>query len=164
MNEPLTTVQELATWTQQEEIVDDLAFAELILGAVAVVIRDAGSIYWTHDSIPPQAKVIADLVAKNFYEHPIGEKNETVGPLNSGYIDAVLQQVTLTDAQKMKLAELAGDEVDDEPEVVGLWALSIDPGPLHHQERRQRFITVPYWRPTSKPIAYYAPGALGSPE
>jgi hypothetical protein len=165
MDEPLTTLQELAVWTQQPAISeDDEPFALKVLGAVAVEVRAAGSIYWTHATIPPRAKKIADLVAKNFYEHPSGETNETPGPLNSGYIDGVLVQAELTPEQKAVLAEEAGDALDAEPEVTGLWALSIDPGPLLDERPRQGFIPVPYWRATSKPIPYYAPGAFGSPD
>lgn len=167
MNEPLTTLPELAIWTQQEEIsVDDEPFATKILQAVAVEVRSAGSIYWTHDTITPRAKVVADIVAKNFYEHPSGEKNETIGPLNSGYVDWVLQQVSLTDDQKAILAVEAGDDGDAEPDVPGLWVLTTTRGPLEagNGPAVEGCLTVPFWRATSKPIPYYALGAFGSPD
>jgi hypothetical protein len=129
-------------------------------------VRSAGSVYWTHDNIPPRAKNIADIVAKNFYQHDEGEKNTGIGPLTSGYVDWVLQQINLTDDQKAVLAAEAGDAVDDVVDIPGLWVLSTTRGPLEagNGPSAGGFQPVPYWRATSKPIPYYAPGAFGSPD
>lgn len=168
--EPLTTMAELAKWVQLPEIpAEKIAFAEMVLAGVAVVIRHYGSKWWTIQTdpvnIPPRAKLIADLKAKNFYEHPTGAVSETVGPLSERYLDEVVKQIELTDGEIALLAELAGEDgTTEEVEIRGLWALSTTRGPLETHTATRGVITVPYWRPSSQGIPYYAEGAFGSPE
>lgn len=166
LNEPLTTLQELAVWVQEPEIPEDkIAFATNILMGVAVVIRMAGSIYWTHDDVHPRAKLLADIKAKNFYEHPTGATSETVGPLSERYLDEVVEQFKLSDAEALLLASLVtpGEEPDGDGTLdTGLWTLSTTRGPLETHQHRTGYLTVPFVRGQSSP--YYAIGAFGSPE
>lgn len=175
----LTTLAELAVWVQEPEIPEDkVLFAEYVLAGVAVVIRHYGSQWWVHDPtpevpplghviIPPRAKLIADLKAKNFYEHPTGAVSETVGPISERYLDQVVQQIELTDSEKALLVSLAPDDdpTTDEVVISGLWALSTTRGPLEtHSQRGGGVITVPYWRPGSDGVPLYRSGAFGSPD
>ena len=169
MGEPLTTPQELAVWLQVDVIPDDqMQFALAVLAATAVVIRDAGSIWWTHDTIPPRAKVIADLKAKNFFEHPTGAVNETVGPISERFLDAVVQQIELTDAERALLASLAGDDADPTtpPQLTGIWGLSTTRGPLETHNQAGGGVIYVQWGdlPMNKLLPYWAAGTIGAPE
>lgn len=176
LNEPLMTIEQLATWVQLPEIPEDrLPFAYMVMEGAAVVIREAGSQWWVypptdplpagHIVIPARAKLMYDLKAKNFFEHPTGAISETTGPISERYLDEVVQQLQLTQAEKDLLASLASDDGDPATAPsLAIWALSTTRGPLETHSRVRGVIHVPYWRWGSKAIPYYAAGALGSPE
>lgn len=176
LNEPLTTIEELAVWIRRPITEDEEPFAYKVIEGTAVVVREAGSVWWTASTaetlpegqvrVPYRAKLLADLKAKNFFEHPTGAVSETVGPLSERYLDEVVQQIQLSDAEKLLLAQLADDGGPAaEPRVVqGIWALSAHRGELEtHGGRGPRVIHVPYWRHGSKMIPYYTEGELGAP-
>lgn len=163
--EPFTTLQELAVWVQEPSGIptDRISFAMVVVDAVAVVIRDIGNDYWTYATIPPRVKLIADLKAKNFYEHPTGAVSETVGPLSERFLDEVVQQLVFSDDERNLIASYSSDE--HEAQLAGIWVLTATRGPMEtHQRTRQGITHVPYWRATSKPIPYFAAGDLGTPE
>lgn len=160
--EPFTTLLELAKWVQLPEIpADRQPFAEIVLGATAVVIREAGSRYWTAETIPPRVKLIADLKAKNFFEHPTGAVSETVGPLSERYLDEVVQQLQLTDEEKALIGSYAGDDDPLTPgQLVGLWVLSTTRGPLETHQSGGGVIYANWWRAFSKKFPWYAEGSV----
>lgn len=165
--EPFTTLTELAVWVQLPEIPEDqVQFANIVLGATAVVIRDKGSKYWTRTTIPARVKLLADLKAKNFFEHPTGAVSETTGPISERYLDEVVQQLQLTEAEELLVAGYAGDDGDPTTDdgIVGLWVLSTTRGPLEtHQNEGKGVDYVPWYRQGSKLFPYYASGTWGAP-
>jgi hypothetical protein len=178
LNEPLMTLEELAVWTRVDEIdPEQVDFAWKVIEGASVVVRSAGSLWWVHNPdgdplpdghvvIPYRAKLLLDLKAKNFFEHPTGAVSETTGPISERYLDEVVQQIQLTDAEQLLLTQLAAEGVVGGPSgVTGIWALSTRRGALEtHQNENRGVIQVPYWRYGSKPLPYYAEGAFGSPE
>jgi hypothetical protein len=176
LNEPLMTLPQLAVWVQLPEIPEDRRdFALTVMEAGAVVIRDAGSEWWVypgedplpegHIRLPARAKLMYDLKVKNFFEHPTGAVSETTGPISERYLDEVVKQLELSEAEKIMLAGLA--EVPGDPAAgpnLQIWALSTTRGPMETGYRQRGVIHVPWWRPGSKMLPYYAAGALGSPE
>lgn len=166
LNTPLTTPQQLAVWLGLPQIPPDKAdFADQILMGVAVVIRMAGDPKWTIDNIHPRAKLLADIKAKDFYQHPNGEQSETVGPLSSRYIDDVMLRYKLTEDEETLLAGLVdhdGDPTTPNEGIPGLWVMSTTRGPVETHQGSVGVLTVPWWRGSSFP--YYAEGAFGSPE
>lgn len=166
--EPFTTLGELAIWLQLPEVpVDNQPFANLVLGATALVIREKGSWYWTRETLPPRLKLLADVKAKNFYQHPTGAISETTGPISERFIEEVVAQLgEFTTSELTLIASYGGDDDPLTPaQVVGLWTLSTTRGPLEtHQNERAGVIHVPSFRVGAKMIPYYAAGALGSPE
>lgn len=164
--EPFTTLEELAVWTQEPGGIpeDRELFATAVVNAVAIVIRSIGSEWWTHDTIPPRIKLMADLKAKNFYEHPTGAVSETVGPLSERFLDEVVQQIFFTDDEEALIRQLTPSD-GGEAVLQGLWVLTTSRGELEtHGRSRDTTIHVPYWRATSKQIPYFAAGDLGSPD
>lgn len=174
LNQPLMTIEQLAVWVQLPEIPEDRRpFAYMVMEAAAVVFRDAGSDWWVypgadplpvgHVVVPSRAKLMYDLKVKNFYEHPTGAVSETVGPLSERYLDEVVQQLQLSEAEKQILADLGyvGGDPAAGPNLQ-IWALSTTRGPLETGQRTRGVIHVPWWR--GKAMPYYATGALGSPE
>jgi len=177
LNEPLMTIEELAKWVILPEIPEDRKpFAYLVMEGAAVVVREAGSHAWAYRApgaeplpsgripVPYRAKLLYDLKVKNFFEHPTGAVSETVGPLSERFLDEVVEQLKLSSAEEVMLAGLVeDDDPSEEGFSTGLWSLSFTRGPLETHQRRGGVIHVPYWRPYSKAIPYYAEGALGSP-
>jgi hypothetical protein len=175
LNEPLMTIEQLATWVQLPEIPEDRRpFAFMVMEGAAVVFRDAGSPWWVypgasplpagHVVIPARAKLMYDLKVKNFFEHPTGAVSETVGPLSERYLDEVVKQLELSQGEKDLLASLADDDDPATGPSLQIWALSTYRGPLETHSAVRGVIHVPWWRPGSKALPYYAAGALGSPE
>lgn len=137
----LVSVRELETWTQQPAgSLDDDIFALGILWGTTVLVRDAGVSGWTAATIPDAAKLIAIVVAKNYYEHPTGEISEGVSVLNSRYIDAVVHNMELTPTQLEVLQRLAAEEGN--PGAGGspfgtLQTITTTRGPLETRRRRR---------------------------
>lgn len=175
------TLEELAVWVQEDEIApEEQALAWKIIEGASVVIREAGSEWWStanplptgHIALPYRAKLMLDLKVKNFWEHRDGAVSETVGPLSSRYLDDIVRQLELSDTEKALLASLVSDDTPagDQPVVTGIWALSTYRGPLETHDRAPKgVITVPWWRPywqydaPGGSLPYYAEGELGSP-
>lgn len=176
------TIEELVSWLPGVDAIEpeDLSFANNVIEGASVVVREAGSGWWCPAStdplpagwikIPYRAKLMLDLKVKNFFEHRTGAISETTGPISERYLDDIVKQLELTDAEKTLLAELAaaGGDPAATPVVQGIWALSTYVGPLEtHQYAPKGVISVPWWRPywpEYGSIDYFAEGALGSPD
>lgn len=135
----LVTATELEVWTQQPagSLADD-AFTLKVLWGTSVLIRDAGVSTWTNATIPDRAKLIAIMVAKNYYEHPTGVISDTTGPISERYIDAVVHSMELMPDQAETLARLAAEEAPAADGDFGdLQVLSTTRGPLETGRRRR---------------------------
>lgn len=176
LNAPLMTIEELATWVRLPEIpTDQQDFAWKAIEGASVVVREAGSIWWTtavdplptgHIRIPYRAKLLLDLKVKNFFEHPTGAVSETVGPLSERYLDEVVQQIQLSDDEEQLLAQLAaeGGAEMTYPAITGIWALSTTRGTLEtHDPAVRGVIHIPSWREGAQAYPYFADGSFGSP-
>lgn len=119
VSEPLITVAELEIWTQNApgSLVGD-PFAQAIIGGVSLLVREAGSLDWTVDTVPDRARLIAILVAKNYFLNPTELKSEGTGPLSESR--DIVQHMELAEDQKAILAQLAG-EPDPTAQGKGLW-------------------------------------------
>ena len=129
--EPLITANRLAIWAQESPLADPV-FADVIIEAVSVLVRHYGSSAWTAANIPPRARDIAYIVAKDYYLNPRQLRQETTGPLQESLDNSVLNGINLTDEQK---AELAGLATDAPGEYDGIWLLGWTRGPVETNQR-----------------------------
>lgn len=134
----LVTAAELEVWVQQPpgSLAND-AFTLKVLWGTSVLIRDHGLASWTHANIPERAKLIADMVAKNYWEHPTGAISDTTGPLTERFIDAVVHSMELMPDQIAVLERLANEAVDTPGDMGGLQTLSTTRGPVEMGRRRR---------------------------
>lgn len=173
LNEPLMTLEELVAWLPGETEIptENQDFAWKVIEGASVVVREAGSEWWCPADtdplpagwikIPYRAKLLLDLKVKNFYEHPDGAIQESVGPLSSRYLDDVVEQIQLTEDEKALLAQLAteGGDPADVPVLTGIWALSTTRGDLEtHSRASRRIIHAPWWRSYESPFPYFVEG------
>lgn len=138
--EPLLSTERLAVWAQERPLLD-IELATAIIEAVSVLLRQYGKPEWDSATIPPRARDIGYIVAKDYYLNPRMLRQETTGPLQESVHDRALNGINLTEDQKAELAVLAngapGAQVD------GLWSLSITRGPVEtHRENRHGSVIV----------------------
>lgn len=126
--EPLLTVADLRAWTQ-EVIDDEDPFALNILWGVSIKLWQYGDKFWTRANLPAGAKLIGDLKAKNFWQHPTGASREQVDVLSETFVNDVLQHLTFTETEIAELRDLAGPPTDGTLDL-GVWALTTTRGPL----------------------------------
>ena len=138
--EPLLTADRLALWAQQRPL-DDPEFADLIIEAVTVLLRQYGSALWTQATIPARARDIGYIVAKDYYLNPRQLRQETVGPLQESVDNSVLTGINLTLEQQ---AELAAMVTDTAGEYDGIWTLGTTRGAVETNQRG-RHGTVLVW-------------------
>lgn len=164
MTEPAPTVDllvtpaELEVWVQEPagSLATDL-FTLKVLWATSVLIRDAGLATWTHDTIPERAKLIAELVAKNYWLNPEGVIADTTGPITERYIAEVVHNMTLTSGQEEILARVAAEATPPATGDFGdLQVLGTTRGPLEVKRRGQR-PTVYIRDSFGSAIGYYDP-------
>lgn len=124
----LLTVADLRGWTG-DDIEDDDALALNILAAVSIKLWQYGDKDWTRQTLPREAKLIGDIKAKNFWQHPDGAKSEQIDVLSSSYVNEVLLQLVFTDAEIDELQRLGGGD-GSVPAGVGVWSLTVTRGPL----------------------------------
>lgn len=124
--EPLITANRLAIWAQERPLLDP-EFADLVIEAVSVAIRHYGSALWTAETIPPRARDIAYILAKDYYLNPRQLRQETTGPLQESLDNSVLNGITPSLDQQAELAALATDVPG---EVDGLWLMGFTRGPV----------------------------------
>lgn len=158
ITEPLLTQERLAIWAQERPLLDP-EFADLVIEAVSVLIRRAGSLFWTAADIPPRARDIAYIVAKDYYLNPRQLRQETTGPLQESLDNSVLNGISLTEEQKFELASL----VEDAPgEHDGLWLLGFTRGPVETNRRVAGDNLLAWDTRTAWPIEYLAPEDAGA--
>lgn len=164
MTEPAPTVDllvtpaELEVWVQEPagSLADDL-FTLKVLWATSVLVRDAGLDSWTHANIPQRAKLVAEMVAKNYWEHPDGVISDTTGPISERYIAEVVHNMTLTPEQQKILERVAAEAAPPAPGNFGhLQVLTTTRGPLE-VKRRERRPTVYIRDAHGSAIGYYDP-------
>ena len=122
--EALLTLDRLALWAQERPLLDP-EFGDLVIEAVTVLLRQFGSPNWTMANLPPRARDIGYIVAKDYYLNPRQLRQETTGPLQESVDDSTLNGINLTEDQKAELAGL----VDDAPGTTdGLWTMGFERG------------------------------------
>lgn len=132
--EPLLTQNRLALWAQERPLLDP-EFADLVIEAVSVLLRQYGLATWTTETIPARARDIGYIVAKDYYLNPRQLRQETTGPLQESVNDTTLNGINLTEEQKAELAGLANSAPN---EVDGLWVMGFYRGietTMYHQEK-----------------------------
>lgn len=138
---PLLTKERLAVWAQERPLLDD-EFADLVIEAVTTLLRLYGAEAWTAETIPPRARDIGYVVARNYYLNPGLLRSETTGPITETRAESVLQGIELTDAQKAELNSMAstGDVTPD-----GIWTLGFTRGPVETDRLNDRPANVVLW-------------------
>lgn len=151
--EPLLTQARLSIWAQEAPL-QDPALADLVIEAVSVLLRLYGSPSWTMVNLPPRARDIGYIVAKDYYLNPRQLRQETTGPLQESVNNSVLNGINFTEEQKAELASL----VDDQPagQVDGIWTMGWTRGPVETNRRDRRGGTVIIYdtRAAGWPIEY----------
>lgn len=127
-DELLVTVEALRGWTG-DTIDDDDPLALNVLGAITIRLHQYGDKDWTRATLPREARLIGEIKAKNFWEHPTGARQESVDVLSESFINEVLTQITFTEAEQAELARL-GDNDGTDKKPLGVWALTVTRGPL----------------------------------
>lgn len=154
----LVTPAELEVWVQEPagSLATDV-FTLKVLWATSVLIRDVGNENWTYDTIPERAKVIAELVAKNYWLHPEGVIADTTGPITERFIAEVVHNMELTAEQTAIIERLAKQATTPSVSDFGdLQVLSTTRGPLEVQHRGRR-PTVYIRDAHGSAIGYYDP-------
>lgn len=129
---PLLTQERLAIWAQERPLADP-DFADLVIEAVSTLVRQYGSETWEPETLPPRARDIAYIVAKDYYLNPGLLRSETTGPITETRAEAVLQGLSLTPEQQAELHTLA---LTADVAVDGLWTLGFSRGPVETHRRR----------------------------
>lgn len=126
---PLLTIAELSIWAQRDIDADD-PFANSVIDAASMLVRLYGSANWTIESAPPRAKLIATLMARDYFKNPDRITSEGVGPLSERRIDDVARGMVVTDAEKAELAALAAGSPIVQPAGGGaeLWSITTTRG------------------------------------
>lgn len=135
----LVTSAELEGWLPDVapgSLAEDV-FTLKVLWGVSVLVRDAGLASWTHDNLPDRARLIAQILAKNYYEHPTGVIADTTGPITERYIEAVVHSMELMPEQEEILARLAAEAVDTPGDMGPLQTLTTTRGPVETGRRRR---------------------------
>lgn len=127
--EPLISIESLRSWTQQTIAADD-PFAGNILMGVSIRLWQYGDSNWTADTLPPAARLIGELKAKNYFEHPTGASREQVDVISETFINEVLLGLTFTQIEQDELRDLAKDAAPDGEINIGAWVLTTTRGPL----------------------------------
>lgn len=123
--DPLLTTERLAVWAQERPLLD-LELANAIIESVSVLLRQYGSAEWDSATIPPRARDIGYIVAKDYYLNPRQLRQETTGPLQESLDASVLRGINLSEEQKIELAALANQA----SVVDGLWSMGFTRGPV----------------------------------
>lgn len=125
---PVITMAALRSWTQTD-IDDDDPFAMNILVGVSIKLRQYGDPNWTAVTLPPPIRLMGELKAKNYFEHPTGASREQVDVLSETFVNEVLQGLTFTEAEQAELGEFAPADLDG-PINTGLWSISTTREPM----------------------------------
>jgi len=127
------TPADIEGWTQRAAgSLENDTLAIRICAGISVLVREAGSADWTLEPnpvapsipLPPRAKLIADIAAKNYYDNPDAEITAGTGPISGTKIDDAVHNMTLNETEQAILAELAGLPAPGAT-VGGLWVQPI---------------------------------------
>lgn len=151
VEEPLLTLPRLSVWAQEDPLTD-VRLADLIIEAVSVLLRQYGDPAWTMETLPPRARDIGYIVAKDYYLNPRQLRQETTGPLQESVNNSVLNGINLTEEQKAELASLVTGGPPGE--VDGLFTLGFTRGPVETNRRQGRRDVLIYDTRGEWPIAY----------
>jgi hypothetical protein len=131
ITDPLLTLARLAIWAEEYEGLERVEFATQIIESVSVLLRTYGDPFWELSNIPPRARDIGYIVAKDYYLNPRQLRQETTGPLQESLDNSVLNGINFTEEQQLELARLADNATG---QVDGLWRFSTTRGPVEtHQ-------------------------------
>jgi hypothetical protein len=147
---PLLDKDRLAIWAQERPLLDP-EFADLVIDAVSTLVRGVGDAAWTAETIPPRARDIAYIVARDYYLNPNLLRSETTGPITETRAEAVLQGIQLTDAQRAEIEALVTAAPD---QLEGIWSLSFTRGPVETSRRVYPNNVVVYDERGGWPIEY----------
>lgn len=168
MAEPLIDRAELLVWLRGTGNAPDLddadavAFLEVVTQAAEIVVRGAGSEGWTLADSPPRARLIALLMAHDYFANPDRLVSESTGPLSERRVDDVVRGMNLTDEQRGELAVLAGAPPAATGGAGRLWRLG---GTDQRTTPVQDTIFVTAGLPVSDwGFPMYAVGDVGSPD
>lgn len=154
ITEPLLTLPRLAIWAEEYDGLERAEFAAQVIESVSVLLRTYGDPFWTLATLPPRARDIGYIVAKNYYLNPRQLRQETTGPLQESLDNSVLTGINFTDEQKAELAALA----DNAPgNFDGIWALSTTRGPVETHQRGVRGEVLVWDTRGEWPISYLDP-------
>lgn len=133
MAEPLIDRDELTKWLRSNapdpSDIEMSDFLDVVVAAAEITVRAAGAETWTVLTAPPRARLIALLLAKNYFENPDQLISESVGPLSERRVDDVVRGMRLTEEEQAELARLAGLEPLSDGGAGRLWTLgSTDQG------------------------------------
>lgn len=129
----LVTPADIEAWTQRAAgSLENDTLAIRVCAGVTVLIREYGSADWTLEPnpvapsipLPPRAKLIADIAAKNYYDNPTSLTAEGTGPLSETKLTDAVHNMTLNETEIAILAELAGLPVPGQV-TGGLWVQPI---------------------------------------
>ena len=154
ITEPLLTMPRLQVWAEEYDGLERPLFAEQVIEAVSIALRTHGDPYWTLANIPPRARDIGYITAKNYYLNPRQLRQETTGPLQESLSDSTLTGIDFTDAQKAELAALATNQPG---EFDGLWRFSTTRGPVEMHPRGRRGEVLVWDTREEWPISYLDP-------
>ena len=137
--DPLLSTERLATWAQQRPL-EDPEFAALVIEAVSTLLRHHGNSEWTMSTLPPRARDIGYIVAKDYYLNPRLLRQETTGPLQESIDAAALRGINLSEEQITELQSLAGNAPG---QVDGLAILETTRGPVEtYRNTRPRNVVL----------------------
>jgi len=148
--DPLLTPVRLSTWAQESPLTDP-ELADLIIEAVSVLLRQYGDPTWTMETLPPRARDIGYIVAKDYYLNPRQLRQETTGPLQESVNNTVLNGINLTEEQKAELASLVSDAPG---QVDGVFTMGFTRGPVETNRRHPRGTVIVYDTRGEWPIEY----------
>jgi len=126
--QPLISIQALRSWTQDQSIAAEDPFAMCVLMGVSIRLWQYGNPDWTAMTLPREARLIGELKAKNYFQHPTGASREQVDVLSETFVNDVLLGLTFTETEQAELAQFA--KPADGAVNIGLWVLEVTRGPL----------------------------------
>jgi hypothetical protein len=151
---PLLTLPRLAVWAEEYDGLERPEFAAQIIESVSVLLRTYGDPFWDVTTIPPRARDIGYIVAKDYYLNPRQLRQETTGPLQESLDNSVLNGINFTEEQKLELARLADDATG---QVDGIWRFSTTRGPVETHRRGIRGEVLIWDTRGEWPISYLDP-------
>jgi len=146
----LLTKERLAIWAQQRPLLDE-DFAELVIEAVSTLVWRYGDSDWEPETLPPRARDIAYVVAKDYYLNPTLLRSETTGPITETRAEGVLRGLTLTPEEQAELQDLAANT---EVSADGVWTLGFTRGPVETNRRRAHGTVIVWDTRGEWPIEY----------